>query len=125
MAFFKTSLIRKLTLFLAAAMLSVSAMATDFNQLQRLANQGFAEAQYDLGEMYYFSEGVRQDYAKAKNWYQKAADQGVAEAQHNLGVLYYEGKSVRQDNDTAKEWVRKSCDNGYEDGCDAYRILNQ
>lgn len=115
MAFFKTSLIRKLTLFLAAAMLSVSAMATDFNQLQRLANQGFAEAQYDLGEMYYFSEGVRQDYAKAKNWYQKAADQGVAEAQHNLGVLYYEGKSVRQDYAKAKELLQKAANQGVAD----------
>ena len=58
MTFLNTSLIRKLTFFLAAAMLSLSAMAADFNQVQREANQGDALAQAMLGGMYYQGEGV-------------------------------------------------------------------
>ena len=62
------SLIRKSILFLAAAMLSISAMAADFNQTQRLANQGDAQAQRDLGTMYEYGNGIPQDYAKALEW---------------------------------------------------------
>lgn len=48
MTFLNTSLIRKSTLFLAAAMFSVSAIAVDFDQNQRLANQGNVTAQHNL-----------------------------------------------------------------------------
>ena len=120
-----TSLIRKTTLFLVAAMLSFSAMAADFVQVQREANQGIPEAQYKLGLMYNNGESVRQDYAKAVEWYEKSANQGDAYAQNNLGLMYYNGEGVRQDYATAKEWFGKSCDNGNQDGCDNYRMLKQ
>ena len=100
-------------------------MALDFNQMQRLANQGDATAQHNLGVMYTKGSGVRQDYAKAAQWYEKAANQGFAFAQSNLGTMYYEGKGVRQNMATAKEWFGKACDNGAQNGCDGYRILNQ
>ena len=125
MAQLKTSFISKITLFLAAATLSLSAMAADFNQTQRLANQGNVGAQFGLGYAYSTGKGVRQDYAKAFEWYQKAANQGFANAQYNLGVMYNNGKGVRQDYVVAKEWFGKSCDNGNQKGCDVYRFLNQ
>jgi len=61
----KTSLIRKISLLLVAAIFSVSAMAADFDQVQREANQGFVEDQAALGAMYYLGKGVHQDYSKA------------------------------------------------------------
>ena len=106
-------------------MLSVSVMASDFNQTQRLANQGDAEAQFDLGIMYSTGEGVRQDSTKAFEWYQKSANQGDAIAQHYLGLMYKYGTGVEQNIITAKEWFGKSCDNGDQDGCDEYREVNQ
>ena len=54
---------------------------------QRAAEQGVADAQYNLGVMYYNGQGVKQDYIKAVEWYQKAAEQGHAEAQFNLDRL--------------------------------------
>ncbi|MBE4724310.1 sel1 repeat family protein, partial [Acinetobacter baumannii] len=54
----------------------------------KAADQGLAEAQYNLGGMYDKGQGVAQSYAKAAEWYSKAADQGLAEAQYNLGVMY-------------------------------------
>ncbi|WP_440455254.1 tetratricopeptide repeat protein [Psychrobacter sp. ASPA161_9] len=103
MPLLKTSFISKITLFLAAAMLSISAMATDFNQTQRLANQGNADAQFNLGEMYYLGDGVSQNYTTAKKWFEKAANQGDATAQFNLGFIYEYGHGVRQNYGTAKE----------------------
>ena len=113
MTFLNHSLIRKLTLFLVAAMLSVSAMALDFNQMQRLANQGDATAQHNLGVMYTKGSGVRQDYAKAAQWYEKAANQGMPDAQAILGVKYYEGKGVRQDYAKAAQWYEKAANQGF------------
>lgn len=120
-----TSLIRKTTLFLVAATLSVSAMAAELSQIQREANQGDAQAQAFLGAIYAQGEGVRQDYSKSAQWFEKSANQGNAGAQLILGSMYYDGKGVRQDYAVAKEWFGKSCDNGDQDGCDSYRKLNQ
>jgi TPR repeat protein len=59
---------------------------------QKAANQGQAEAQYNLGIAYTFGKGVLKDYKQAVYWYQKAADQGYAEAQSILGIAYTIGK---------------------------------
>ena len=112
MTLFKTSFITKITVFIASVILSVSAMALDFNQTQRLANQGDVIAQFNLGNAYYQGEGVRQDYAQARQWYQKSANQGDVIAQYNLGVMYDKGKGVRQDYAKSFEWYQKSANQG-------------
>lgn len=58
------------------------------------AEQGNAEAQFDLGFMYANGKGVPQDYAEAAKCYRKAADQGRPLAQFNLGNLYVDGRGV-------------------------------
>ena len=112
MTLLNTSLIRKLIVFVAAALLSVSAMAADFNQTQRLANQGDALAQARLGLMYTQGEGVRQDYTKAAKWYEKAANQGYVETQNRLGQMYYKGEGVPQDYTKARQWYEKAANQG-------------
>ncbi|MFK8284951.1 hypothetical protein ACI75W_09130, partial [Capnocytophaga canis] len=52
------------------------------------ANKGHSGAQYDLGSMYYYGDGVPQDYYEAVKWYRKAAEQGNASGQNNLGLMY-------------------------------------
>jgi len=89
------------------------------------AEQGDALAQSQLGIMYYFGKGVKQDYHNAFLWAQKAADKGDATAQNRLGAMYYLGEGVRQNKPLAKEWFGKSCDNGYQVGCDSYKKLNE
>jgi tetratricopeptide (TPR) repeat protein len=56
-----------------------------FPVCSKAAEQGDAAAQFNLGLMYYFGEGVQQDYAEAEKWYRKAAEQGDASAEYNLG----------------------------------------
>jgi TPR repeat protein len=53
------------------------------NSTRKLADQGNAEAQYNLGLMYEQGRGVQQDDVKAVKWFQKAAYQGDAIAQYN------------------------------------------
>ena len=76
------------TKLLAAALLALGLNqavwaddASDFRQTLQLAEQGVAEAQYNLGMMYYTGSGVHQDYAEALRWFRQAAEQGHAEAQ--------------------------------------------
>lgn len=98
-----------------------------FEEFQRLADQGDAHAQYNLGVMYRKGNGVAQDDKQAVAWYRKAAAQGLADAQGNLGFMYYTGHGVAKDNAQALEWYRKSAEQGdsgsqvnvggiYEDG---------
>ena len=91
----------------------VMAKGEDLSQVIRLANQGNAQAQYNIGVMYVQGKGVRQDYQKAVEWYTKAANQGNAHAQYNLGVMYDEGKGVRQDYQKAVEWFTKAANQGF------------
>jgi Sel1 repeat len=46
---------------------------------------GYAPAEYNLGNMYYYGRGVPRDGAEALKWYRKAADQGDRYALRVLG----------------------------------------
>ena len=52
--------------------------ATALKLLRPLAEQGHAEAQYNLGVMYRNGQGVPHDDAEAVKWYRLAAEQGYA-----------------------------------------------
>ena len=69
------------------------------------ADQGDAEAEYNLGVTYDEGEGVPQDDAEAARRYRLAADQGHVSAQFNLGVMYGSGKGVPQDDVEAHMWL--------------------
>jgi TPR repeat protein len=60
---------------------------TAFKEWQPLAKQGHASAQAQLGFMYAYGKGVRQDAAEAVKWYRKAAEQGDPHAQFILGSM--------------------------------------
>lgn len=82
-------------------------------ELYRLAaDQGFASAQFELGDMYYVGRGVRQDYTEAVRWFQLAANQGNAYAQHDLGVMYYAGLGVPKNYSEALKWNRRAAEQG-------------
>ncbi|TAK60995.1 SEL1-like repeat protein [Methylobacter sp.] len=56
-------------------------------QLQREAQAGDPDAQYNLAYMYENGKGVPKNEAKALKLYQQAADQGHSAAQNNLDVM--------------------------------------
>ena len=77
------------------------------------AEQGNAKAQTFLGLMYYFGEGVAQDYKTAVKWFTLSAEQGNAQAQSNLGKMYERGKGVAQDYKTAVKWYTLAAEQGF------------
>ena len=70
--------------------------------LKQESKKGNAQAQFNLGVMYYDGQGVKQDYKKAREFFQKSANQGFAEAQFNLGIMYDNGQGVKQDYKKAR-----------------------
>ena len=70
--------------------------ATALREWQSLAQQGYPAAQYRLGYMHKWGEGVAQNAAEAVKWYRKAADQGNHPAQNDLGDMYVLGWGVAQ-----------------------------
>ncbi len=89
---------------------------TAYRLIKPLAEQGLPKAQFDLGAMYDYGEGVSQDYAEAAKWYRKAAEQGNAPAQTNLGMMYEDGRGIPQDYTEAARWYRKAADQGWPTG---------
>jgi hypothetical protein len=79
---------------------------------RKAAEQGNAEAQFNLGLSYAKGLGAQQNFAEAAVWYNKAANQGFAEAQEHLGSLYYRGRGVPQDYAQAVLWFRRAADQG-------------
>ncbi len=78
--------------------------ATALTELRPLAAEGDARAQFSLGLMYVFGQGVAEDFAEATKWFGRAADQGHASAQFNLGVMYAYGRGVPQEYVLAHMW---------------------
>ena len=81
---------------------------------RKAADQGYAEAQFNLGNSYSKGEGIPKDFAEAVKWYRKAADQGYAAAQNNLGKMYADGEGVPRDEVEGLAWTNIGAASGSE-----------
>ena len=68
------------------------------------AEQGDAQAQYEVGRRFWNGDGVDQDHKQAADWFDRAARQGLAAAQCALGLCYERGDGVEQDMWQAAAW---------------------
>lgn len=78
------------------------------------AQQGAADAQYQLGRAY--EKGEARDYRQAEAWYRKAADQGYGPAQHSLGSMAMLGKGMAMDPVSAYVWLSLAANNNVTSG---------
>jgi hypothetical protein len=79
-----------------------------FDWYSRSAEQGFAEAQFNLGRMYVLGQGVDQNKSQGVDWQVKAAEQGLAEAQFEIGMQYLSGAVLEQDLESALDMFNKA-----------------
>ena len=80
------------------------ARADDTAAVRALADQGSAQAQYALGTLYRYGQGVAQDDAEALRWWRRAAELGVIDAQFALGNIHAGGAGIARDNVQAYMW---------------------
>ncbi len=82
--------------------------------LEKSAEMGHGDAQYQMGVLYYKGQGVAKDNEKAAFWYGKAAKQGIKNAQNSLGNLYDESKkSITENAGKASDWVENTASESY------------
>ena len=80
--------------------------------LKILADQGCADAQFNLAVMYDEGRGVAQSDTEAFRNYKLAADQGGADAQFNLAIMYESGRGVAQSDTEAFRNYKLAADQG-------------
>jgi TPR repeat protein len=83
---------------------------------RKAAEQGHANAQYDLVFMYRWGwDRIKADRFESLKWLRKAADQGLPDAQGDLGEMYRFGEGgdgVLQNYAEALKWFRKAAEQG-------------
>ena len=96
----------------------------DFNtaleKFKPIAEQGDARAQYYLGVLYKFGEGLSQNDVEAEKWFQLAskklpelAEGGDAVAQFFMGNMYHTGRGIVQNDTEAVKWWTLAAEQGY------------
>ncbi len=88
-------------------------MSQDYAEAVKLfrlaAEQGLVDAQFNLGTMYEYGDGVPQDYAWAHLWYDLAAAQGLEVARENRDIVTERMTPVQiaEAQKLAREWLEK------------------
>jgi TPR repeat protein len=72
------------------------------------ARAGDADAQLEVGDIYYSGQGVSSDRAEARKWYEMAAAQQNPEASRKLGTMYSKGDGGKRDAKRAIELWRQA-----------------
>ena len=86
-----------------------------YSMLLPMAEQGYAEAQCIIGDIYWLGLGRDKDFQEAMRWLHKAAEQGHANACNTLGCIYTTGgPDLDPDEETAKKWYRRAIENGFD-----------
>lgn len=84
--------------------------------MRPIAEQGDADAQYNLGWMYVNGYGLRVNDSLALDWWKKASRQGHVDASFSIAMLYSLGEGeVRKDTNAAIDYYLKAADAGHED----------
>ena len=84
--------------------------AVALDEFTPLAKRGHSKAQYQLGLLYRFGWGVKQDLVQAIHWYKRAADMGHAVASNNAGHMYRVGLGVKRNYKEAAKYFTKALD---------------
>ncbi|MDD4393309.1 MAG: trypsin-like peptidase domain-containing protein [Desulfobacterales bacterium] len=99
-------------LFISAQAMAESKQL-DFDTVKILAEQGDAEAQFNMAMMYGNGKGVPKDLKEAVHWLKKAAERGHIKAQSCLGGLYVDGdEGLPQDYEKGVYWYTKAAEAG-------------
>jgi TPR repeat protein/S1-C subfamily serine protease len=83
-----------------------------FDWVQKSAQQGYPKGQNDLGHLYAYGLGTKQDYVQAFIWIQKDAAQGDKNGEYELGLFYAHGYGTQQDYAAALNWYQKAAEQG-------------
>lgn len=88
----------------------------NFSHTNSLNKSVIAQAQNNLGDLYFNGKGVEKNEKEAMFWLKKAAMQDNSEAQQGLGSAYALGRGVEKNYEQAIYWLQKSAEQGNSTG---------
>jgi TPR repeat protein len=88
---------------------------TRFLLTQKKAKKGDKVAQFELGKMYHFGDGIEKDKSEAHKWFIKSAEQGYAEAQYISGLSLVNGDGVSANVDKGLELLYNAANQGFSE----------
>ena len=109
-------------LFLSTA---VFADAANIKDIEKRAQKGEAEYQYDLGMLYIRGEEMKQNFAEGIKWLKLAAAQKNADAAYQLCVMYENGEGVEKNEAESMKWCRLAAEAGSGDAQQALGMAYQ
>ncbi len=86
---------------------------------RQVAEQGDAQAQYELGELYYEGRQTERDLRQALHWFERSSLQGNAQAQLRLGTMFAQGEGVQANNVQAYIVLKMAAVNGSDEAMDS------
>ena len=88
----------------------VTELPASLEEMERLAIQGHAIAQYNLSVAYSNSTDATPHPEKARHWLLKSAENGFAPAQYNLGCYY---RDIEKNFRSAFDWFLKAAEQNF------------
>jgi len=82
---------------------------------KKMAKEGQASSQFNLGTLYFQGAGVMADERAAYQWIHKAAKNNFAKAQYNIGLMTANGIGSEVNFAQAYAWLLLAKNNGYKD----------
>ena len=83
-----------------------------FEIFKKVADEGDADAQYNVGLLYLSGQGVKKDSEEAAKYFGLATAQGQSDAEYNQALLYLYGKD-ESDKRKAFKILQKLANNGF------------
>ena len=83
-----------------------------FSELESLALEDDAQAQFWLADAYIDGRGVAQDDNRAFRWYLSSAENGFVPAMLVASVMYQGGVGVRRDMSLGAAWMGRAAESG-------------
>ncbi|MCH5161930.1 MAG: SEL1-like repeat protein [Clostridiales bacterium] len=79
-----------------------------FDELMLDAEEGDADSQNELGEIYYYGDGVERDIDQAAYWFKEGAKQKHPTAMYHLGLCFINGEGVERNETTGMGFIRQA-----------------
>jgi TPR repeat protein len=97
-----------------------------FNLLKPLAEEGNAEAQCIIANMYHLGLGIEINVPEALQWYLKSSEKGYGIASNNLATLYFlGGNAIFQNKNEADRYFPKAREQGFLESPPSCHYLDQ
>lgn len=85
----------------------------NYDALQSMALADDADAQNELGEMFYYGKNVKRDFKQAVRWFKIAFEQQHPAAIYHLGVCYTNGEGITKNKTLGEGFLRQASNLGY------------